>query len=148
MKKEQIITALIQRTREDWVSYFSNSPIAEKAEWIVDLAISGDSRILEKKSELKGMIPDTENDGSWKCSYALNTGVMIESLIEYREDSSCEHFETAVSMFFDSVDFKVQQDLEREGTLNPTEEEITTHPLYVREKLWFDDLTVKQWPNK
>ena len=141
MDKAQVIRELIRRTKDDFVAYFAGTPLAERAALIVELAISGDARLAGMRQELTAMIPDTENDGSWQCSYALNTGVMIESLLEYQATGETTRYDTAVRVFFDSLDFRVQQDMEGKGISRPTEEEIAAHPLFVREQAWFDQLT-------
>lgn len=141
MNKTQIIRELIRRTREDFDSYFSGTPLEDRACLFTELAISGDPTLEQYVGELNEMIPDTEVDGSIQCSYALNTGIMIESLIYFTKTENKEHYESAVEVFFDSVDFKVQDLLERSGITRATENQIATHPLMLEERAWFNSLS-------
>jgi len=141
MNKTQIIRELIRRTRDDFDSYFAGTQIANRARFITELAILGDPDIVQYADELERMIPNTETDGSLACSYALNTGIMIESLLAFMETGQKEHYECAVEVFFDSVDFKVQEALEEAGIAHATERQISSHPLMVNERAWFSNLS-------
>jgi hypothetical protein len=141
MDRVQIIRELIRRTRADFDSYFTGTPLETRAHMITELAILGKAELAKYHQELSEMIPDTESDGSWRCSYALNTGVMIESLLDYQATADNEHYDAAVEVFFDSVDFKVQEDLEKKGIARSTEGQIAAHPLMLAEREWFVKLT-------
>ncbi len=141
MDKVRVIRELIKRKRDDFDSYFIGTPLADRAQMMTELAVSGDVSLRQHIEELNQMIPDTENDGSWKCSYALNTGVMIESLIAFKETGKDEYYDSAIISFFDSVDFKVQEELEKTGVAHATEDQIASHPIMLAERAWFDELT-------
>ena len=141
MHKVRVIRELIRRKRNDFDSYFIGTPLADRAHLMTELAISGDASLRQHSDELSKMIPDTEQDSSLQCSYAMNTGVMIESLIDFQATGKNEYYENAVESFFDSVDFKVQEELERIGVARPTEDQIASHPLMLAELAWFDELT-------
>ncbi|MNZ50335.1 hypothetical protein D3C78_681210 [compost metagenome] len=136
-----VIRALIRRTQHDFLSYFEGTSFSERAAQIVMLAVSGYPGLASLRDELTSLVPDTETDGSWECSYALNAGAIMLSLIDYQIDGDEGHYEEAVTLFFDTIDFKVQQDLEREGIFYPTQEQISSHEYFVREKSWFFKLT-------
>lgn len=142
MRKSLIIQKLIDRTKDDFLSYFVSPPLSDKAESVIQNALSLQGVPVEMTDEIESMIPDTEEDGRWECSYALNTGLMILCLIDYMRVGDEKYYNDTVELFFDSVDFKVQQDLERIGTLRPTEDQICKHNLYMKEKDWFDCLVV------
>lgn len=144
MTPSEIIRELVRRTQNDFVSYFAGTSQADRAALIVAFALSGDARLASLREELDEMIPDTELDGRWECSYALNNGIMIMSLIDYQRTGNDENYNEAVTVFFDSVDFKVQQSLEKEGVPVPTEAQIANHPLFVTERAWFDRLVGAQ----
>jgi len=113
LNKDRIIRELIKRTRLDFESYFLGTALESRAGEIVARALAGNKDIVHMKEELGSMIPDTNDDGSWECSYALNTGMMILNLIDYLLNEDEAYYDDAVAVFFDSVDFKVQQDFER-----------------------------------
>ena len=140
MEHAAIIREMIRHTRQDFLAYFEGTRLSQSAAAIIALAISGDSRLASIRGELETIIPDTNEDGNWQCSYALNTGVMILSLIDFQMTENRKHYENAVEMFFDTIDFKVQEALEKKGNLRPAEDQIRSHPLYIREKAWFDEI--------
>jgi hypothetical protein len=144
MDKLRILRELIKRSRNDFDSYFLGTPLADRARQITEMAVCGDASLRRHGEKLKEMIPDTEQDGSWQCSYALNVGVMIESLIAFQATGRDEHYENAVTSFFDSVDFKVQEELEKTGVDRATEDQIASHPLMMAERAWFDGLTKQE----
>jgi len=74
MIHSQVIRELIRRTKNDFLEYFRNVPLAERAAMIVEIALSEGVQLASIRDELESMIPDTEEDGSWESSYALNTG--------------------------------------------------------------------------
>ena len=61
-------------------------------------------------------------------------------LIDYLKTGDEKHYEEAVTLFFDTVDFKVHQDFELRGVTSPTEQEIAAHPLMLRERAWFESM--------
>ncbi len=87
------------------------------------------------------MLPDTDDDGSWSASYALNTGVMLLCLITAIRGNAQDSYDEAVQAFFDTVDFKVQELLEQAGVSAPSEAQIAQHPLMQREKAWFANVS-------
>ncbi len=139
--KDRIIRELIKRTRQDFENYYLGKTLESRAGEIVAMALAGNKDICDMKEELESMIPDTNDDGSWECSYALNTGVMILNLIDYLLTEDDAYYDDAVLVFFDSVDFKVQQDFERQGIGRPSEEQILDHEFYQAEKHWFAEMT-------
>ena len=147
MTKTEVIRKLIDRTRDDFISYFKSPPSAERAREIVELAVSGNESLSSCREQVESMVPDTNDDGSWECSYALNTGLMIISLIDYQESPDEAIYLQAVSLFFESVDFKAQQEMERQGILHPSESEITGHLIYASERAWFKELETEM-PNQ
>ncbi|MGE0388191.1 MAG: hypothetical protein AB7Q97_25995 [Gammaproteobacteria bacterium] len=134
------IRALIARTREDFSGYFRSGPLESRARLLVQWAADGDPRLDAARGEIDAMLPDTAQDGRWEASYALNTGGMILNLIDLRASGDERHCREAVTLFFDSVDFKVQRQLESAGVHDPSQSRIASHPLYVRERHWFDGL--------
>lgn len=143
MNRATVIRELISRTKKDSVSYFRNAPVAKQADQVVEWVLSGDSRLASIRNEVEAMIPDTDEDGSWECSYALNTGVMILSLIDYEATEADDHYIEAVTKFFDTVDFKVQQELESQGIAHPNKSQIANHPVFLREHEWFNQLNIR-----
>lgn len=141
IEREQLIRELIKRTRQDFESYFLGKVLESRACEIVAMALAGNKDIVDVKEELESMIPDTNDDGSWECSYALNTGMMILNLIDYLLTEDEAYYDDAVAVFFDSIDFKVQQDFERQGIGSPSEEQISDHAFYKTEKQWFAGMT-------
>ena len=83
------------------------------------------------------MLPDTEDDGRFEASFALNTGAMVLSLLNYVDSGDEAHYRDAVSLFFDTVDFKVHEELGKAGIVTPSEQQIASHPLLVQERRWF-----------
>jgi hypothetical protein len=141
MDKTLIIRKLVEHMGKDFVSYFDGTPQLKTAKLLIELSITGDPNISSKRDEIESIIPDTEDDGNWECSYALNTGGMILSLIDYMFNKDEIKYSEAVALFFDTVDFKVQEDLEKNGVPHPTEEQIRSHPIYVREQAWFINIS-------
>jgi len=140
MTKAAILQALIQRTRDDLVFYFQDAACAARAQELIAWSLSGDQRLAAARDELEAMLPNTEEDGSWESSYALNTGAMILCLIDYQSTQDERHYTEAITLFFDTIDFKVQQLLERQHVYQPAEQQIQSHPFYVAEREWFDNL--------
>ena len=140
MDKKEIIKKLIEHTKEDFLSYFEDKSIQVKASEILEMALTGNSLLFSKRDELDSIIPDTEDDGSFACSYALNTGIMILNLIDFELTGDDKFYNNTITLFFDTVDFKVHEDLEQKYVTNPTESEIIKHDIFIREKKWFDNL--------
>ena len=65
---------------------------------------------------------------------------MILNLIDYQSTENKNYYDEAVTVFFDTVDFKVQQDLEEQGNSRSTEAQIRSHKLFVLEETWFKQL--------
>lgn len=137
MDRANIIRKLIGRTASDFLSYFEGTPRKSDAERIIAAAVGGLSSLAQERDLLECMLPDTENDGRCEASYALNTGAMVLSLIDYVHTRDEAHYREAVTLFFDTVDFKVHEELENAGIVTPSEQQIVTHPLFVQERLWF-----------
>lgn len=135
-----IVQALIARTREDFSGYYRGDPRESRAQLLVQWAVDADPRLDPARAEIDAMLPDTEQDGRWEASYALNTGCMMLCLIDFRASGEPHHCQEAVRLFFDTVDFKVQQRLEGEGVVQPSELQITSHPVYAQERQWFERL--------
>lgn len=141
MTKVGVICALVERTKDDFLSYYTDSERAERAAQILSWALSQDSRILSCEKELDSILPDTDEDGTWSASYALNTGVMLLCLISAMRGNPQDSYDEAAQAFFDTVDFKVQELLEQGGVSAPSEAQIAQHPLMRREKTWFATLS-------
>ena len=148
MSKTKVIRKLIERTKDDFVSYFTSGPSLERAGTIVNWAITGDPRLASCKDEVESMLPDTNQDGRWESSYALNTGLLIVCLIQYEDTHHDKVYSEAVTLFFDSVDFKVQQSLEAQGINHPSESQIQSHALYAAQRQWFKELKAAEMPNQ
>lgn len=144
MDKVRIMRELIRRSRNDFDSYYRGTPLADRAYQITEMVVSGDASLGEYGDELDTLIPDTEQDPSWQCSRALSVGVMIESLIAFQASGREEHYENAVASFFDSVEFKVQEELEKMGVDRASEDQIAIHPLMLAERAWFDEMTQQE----
>jgi len=106
----------------------------------MSFALALDPTLVGLDQELEQLLPDTEDDGSWEASYALNTGCMILNLIEAMKGEASRSYNEAVTLFFDSVDFKVQQSLEQSGIEHPTEAQIANHEYMQMERQWFSIL--------
>ena len=137
MDRVSIIRKLIERTASDFLSYFDGTPLRSDAERIIAMAVGGLSLQPEDRDLLEWMLPDTEDDGRFEASFALNTGAMVLSLLNYVDSGDEAHYRDAVSLFFDTVDFKVHEELEKAGIDTPTEQQIASHPLLVQERRWF-----------
>ncbi len=135
--RASIIRKLIERTASDFLSYFEGTPLKSDAERIIAAALGGLSLLPQERDLLERMLPDTENDGRCEASFALNTGAMVLSLIDYVDTRDEAHYQDAVTLFFDTVDFKVLEELENAGIATPSEQQIATHPLFVQERRWF-----------
>lgn len=136
MTSAEIVRQLVARTRADFVSYFEGSRRSERAAELAAWAEAGDPRITGCAAEIEAMLPDTDDDGSWAASYALNAGCIMLCLIEVT-GGKAEAYEEAMTLYFDTVDFKVQQELAAAGISHPTEAQIANHPLLASEKTWF-----------
>lgn len=112
-----------------------------KAEQFIGLALALDPKLIKYEQEIDKMLPNIDDDGRWEASYALNTGAMMLSLIELMRSENKASYKDAVTLFFDTVDFKVQQSLEASGIKKATEEQIAGHDLMIREREWFASIT-------
>lgn len=92
------------------------------------------------ENDLNQMLPDTEDDGRWQASYALNTGCMMLNLVDLMKGGSTHAYDEPVTLFFDTIDFKVQEALEKVGIEQPSEEQIASHDLMLGERQWFSKL--------
>lgn len=137
MDHAAIIRKLIERTAPDFVSYFEGTQLSAAAERIIKAALSDSSFLSGDRELVERMLPDTEDDGRWEAAYALNTGAMVLSLMDYLRTRDEDHYRDAVTLFFDTVDFKVHEELESRGVATPSEQEIAAHPLFVGERAWF-----------
>jgi hypothetical protein len=146
MDHAAIIRKLIERTALDFLSYFEDPQSSAAAERIIKAALAESPSLSGEREVLDSMLPDTEDDGRWEASYALNTGGMVLSLIDYLETGDEDHYRDAVTLFFDTVDFKVQQELESRGVTAPSEEEIDAHPLFVEARAWFANVEAGNLP--
>jgi hypothetical protein len=140
MDRATIIRRLIERTAADFVSYFVDTPHEGGAARVIAAAIAGPPTLFADREIVEALLPDTEEDGRWEASYALNTGAMVLSLIDYVQTNDEQHYRDAVTLFFDTVDFKVHQQLEQGGIDTPRPEQIATHPLLTQERRWFESL--------
>lgn len=137
MDRVGIICKLIERTASDFVLYFEGMPQKSEAERIIAAAVHGLPSLSHDRDLLELMLPDTENDGRPEASYALNTGAMVLSLIAYIQTGGEAHYRDAVTLFFDSVDLRVHEELENGGINTPSEQQIASHPLLAQERRWF-----------
>ncbi len=137
MDRVATIQRLIKRTAGDFTSYFEGTDLLADASRIIQVAITNPGVLAVDRQLLEWMLPDTEDDGRWEASYALNTGAMVLGLIDYLKTGDEQQYLDAVTLFFDTVDFKVHQELESQGLTSPSEQEIAGHPLMVRERAWF-----------
>jgi len=140
MDHATIIQKLIERTANDFVTYFENTDAFTAADRIIATALTDPLSLQQDRDVVESMLPDTEDDGRWEASYALNTGAMVLALTDYLKTRDEERYRDAVTLFFDTVDFKVHQDLESRGITTPTEDEIATHPRSSEERSWFATL--------
>lgn len=137
--KAEIVRLLIEHTQQDFVSYYASTTVSALAKRIIELALCLDPALVDHERELDKMLPDTEDDRRWEASYAINTGGMMLSLIEIMRTDNQQSFKDAVTLFFDTVDFKVQQALEASGICRPTESQIASHELMAGERAWFSE---------
>lgn len=137
MDHAAVIQKLIERTAADFVSYFDGTRSSAAAERIIQAALTDAPSLSDDCELVESMLPDTEDDGRWEASYALNTGAMVLSLMDYLQTRDENHYREAVTLFFDSVDFKVHQQLESRGVTTASEEQVAAHPLFVEEHEWF-----------
>lgn len=139
-EKIEVIRCLIERTQDDFTSYHEQTIHEKIAGQIASYALSLNPMLASLEEPLGQMLPDTEDDGRWQASYALNTGSMILSLIDAMRGNVSAAYEESVILFFDTVDFKVQEMLDEGGIAEPSEEQIANHQLMQRERLWFTKL--------
>ena len=139
MNHAHVIRKLIERTRSDFVSYFEGTPQQTDAKRIIAAAVEGATSLPDERELLESILPDTEDDARLVASYALNTGVMVLSLIDYERTRDEAHYRDAVTVFFDTIDFRVHEELENAGIRAPTEQQIASHPLMASERRWFAD---------
>ncbi len=137
MDRASIIRKLIERIASDFLSYFKGTPLESDAERIIAAAVGGLSSLSQDRDLLEWMLPDTENDGRFEASFALNAGSMVLSLIDYVNTRDEAHYRDAVTFFFDTIDFKIHEELENAGIATPLEQQIASHPLFVQERRWF-----------
>ncbi len=140
MDRATTIRRLIERTAVDFVSYFEGTPHEDAAERSIAAAVAGLVMLPDDRALLQAILPDTEDDGRWEASYALNTGAMMLSLIDYLNTRDEQHYRDAVTLFFDTVDFEIHEVFEQAGVTTPTDEQIAAHPLLAREQRWFASL--------
>jgi hypothetical protein len=140
MDRASIIRELIRRNATDFVSYFESTPQEHEAERIIAASIDGSSALSADRAVVEAMLPDTEDDGRPEASYALNTGAMVLSLIDYLKTGDDQHYHDAVTLFFDTVDLRIHEQLERAGIPLPTDEQVVRHPLQTQERRWFQSL--------
>lgn len=140
MDRMSIIRSLIARTAADFLSYFAQTPRAGDAQRVIAAAVAGSSAPFDDREVIEAMLPDMEEDGRWEASYALNTGAMVLSLIDYVQTEVEQYYRDAVALFFDTVDFKVHEKLEQAGVETPSDEQIASHPLLTQEQRWFKSL--------
>jgi hypothetical protein len=107
---------------------------------IIETALRDEEKLVEYRSILEDILPDTNDEGSWECSYALNAGSIILSFCNYLETCDITNIKEAITLYFDTVDFKVQQELEKKGNSRPTEREIANNILYITKKNNIDKL--------
>lgn len=136
----EVIRLLIERTQQDFVSYYASTPKEQRAEQLVAYALSLNEALIPLEGELKKMLPDTEDDGRFQASYAINTGCMMLDLIEVMKGPSSRSYDEAVTPFFDSVYFKVREALLKSGIDKPTETQIAEHEIMLGERRWFSTL--------
>lgn len=139
-EKIEVIRRLIERTQEDFTSYYEQTSHEKVARQIAAYALNLDHALVNLEEPLGQMLPDTEDDGRWQASYALNTGGMILSLINAMKGNVSAAYKESVMLFFDTVDFKVQEALDEVGIEDPSEEQIANHQLMQRDRLWFSNL--------
>ena len=137
MHHASVIQKLIERTAQDFTSYFTGTNLSADAFRIIHAAVTEPRSLTPDRLLLEWMIPDTEDDGRWEASYALNTGAMVLGLIDYLKTGDESHYDDAVTLFFDTVDFKVHQDFELRGVTSPSEEQVASHPLMREARAWF-----------
>jgi hypothetical protein len=142
MHHVSVIQKLIEHTARDFTSYFAGTDLSTDASRIIHVALTDPRFLMADRQLLEWMILDTEDDGRWEASYALNTGAMMLGLIDYLKNGDENHYHEAVTLFFDTVDFKVHQDLESRGVTSPNEQEIAVHPLMVQERAWFESVAM------
>lgn len=140
-EKVEVIRRLIERTQNDFMSYYDSTAHEQTARQILGYALSLDRSLVSFEEHLDQMLPDTDDDGRWQASYALNTGSMVLSLIDAMKGNAATAYEECVTLFFDTVDFKVQEALNEAGIGQPSEEQIRCHELMQRERLWFSVLS-------
>ena len=131
-----VIQKLIERTASDFVSYFRGTEHVA-AERIIKVALTQPLSLPADRELVESMLPDTEDDGRWEASYALNTGGMVLAFTDYLLTRDEHHYRDAVTLFFDTVDFKVRQELESRNVMTPADEEIAAHPRFVEARAWF-----------
>lgn len=136
----EVIRCLIERTQDDFTSYYEQTIHEKIARHIASYALNLDPMLVSLEEPLGQILPDTEDDGRWQASYALNTGGMILSLIDAMRGNVSAAYEESIMLFFDTIDFKVQEAFDEGGIAEPSEEQIANHPVMQRERLWFTNL--------
>jgi hypothetical protein len=92
-------------------------------------ALSGDlnsSKIKDIMPKIDSVTPDMDDFGSELGSYALNASASVYETLEFLIDNDKTHIINIATYYTDTVDFKVQEELEL------TQEEIDKHPLMIK----------------
>ena len=140
MESRQLLLALVERTRRDFVSYFADTPNAEVAEQLIDTVLANPKGALRERQQLEFLIPDTEDDGSLEASYALNAGVIVTLFVDFAITGSQTCVDEAATLLLDTAYFKAGAALEASGVPEPTDVQMKEHLIFVREKQWLENL--------
>jgi hypothetical protein len=136
-----LLIALVERTREDFTSYFHGTETEELARSLIHAVLADPEKALREKQQIELLLPDTEDDGSLEASYALNAGAIVTLLVNFATTGAAACADNAISLLLDSADFRAQEALEAAGIAEPTEEQIRQHPIFAREQEWNRALT-------
>jgi uncharacterized protein len=65
--------------------------------------------VLDLRSRIDGVIPDTEDFGDHDGSYALNASAAVANVLQYVLDNNVESIRHVATLYYDNIDFKLQE---------------------------------------
>ncbi len=96
---------------------------------LCEKALNGEidySKISALMPKIYSVIPDTDDFGSELGSYALNASASVYETLEFLMDNDKSHIINIATYYTDTVDFKVQEEVEL------TQTEIDKHPWMIK----------------
>jgi hypothetical protein len=78
--------------------------------------------VLELRSRIDAVLPDTEDFGDHDGSYALNASAAVACVLQYVLDKDAKNIRDVATLYYDNIDLKLQES----GVLG--EGALTNHP--------------------